>query len=161
MKLHEAILGAAFCAFGVWMILQSAELPKPRHLQYGPSLFPMLIGAGLAVCGALQMVSGLLNWRAEALVERPSWLGHRSLMLNLATIPAACFFYYFTAEDLGFVLTGLIIMFVMLLVGGVAPVRAAIVSLIMILLASMIFVSILHVPLPWGVLAPISGWFIW
>lgn len=161
MKLHEAILGAAFCALGAWMIHYSAGLPKPRHLQYGPGLFPMLMGAGLVACGGLQMIFGLLRWRAEPLVERPLWLRDRRMMLNLAAIPAACFFYYFAAESLGFVFTGLIIMFVMLLVGGTAPARAAMVSLIMILLTTVIFVSILHVPLSWGVLAPISGWFIW
>lgn len=161
MKLNEAVLGAVFCALGLWMIFYSTGLPKPRHLQYGPGLFPTLMGAGLAVCGGIQVIAGLLRWRAAPIIERPVWLGDRRLVLSLAVIPAACLFYYVAAESLGFFFTGLTILIVMLLVGGVAPVRAAVVSLIMITATTMIFASILHVPLPWGVLAPISGWFIW
>lgn len=161
MKLNESVLGAAFCALGLWTVFYSAGLPKPRHLDYGPGLFPTLIGAGLVICGGIQVIAGLLRWRAAPIIDRPAWLGDRRLVLNLAVIPAACLFYYFTAESLGFLFTGLMILVIMLLVGGVAPVRATAVSLIMITAITMIFASILHVPLPWGVLAPISGWFIW
>ncbi|MGC9447971.1 tripartite tricarboxylate transporter TctB family protein [Cereibacter johrii] len=161
MKLNDAVLGAVFCALGLWIVLYSAGLPKPRHLSYGPGLFPTLMGAGLIVCGGIQTIAGLLRWRSAPIVERPAWLGHRRLILNLAVIPAACLFYYVAADRLGFLFTGLTILVVMLVVGGVAPLRAAIVGLVMIVVVTMIFASILHVPLPWGVLAPISGQFIW
>lgn len=161
MKLHEAILGLAICGLGLWMVVYSGTLPKPRHLQFGPGLFPMIIGAGLMICGGVQMVFGVVRWRSEPLLTCAGWLRDRRLLANVIAIPLACLFYYFAAVKLGFVIVGTLIMFGMLLIGGVRPLRAFLVSLVLIGVTTLLFVSILHVPLNWGLLTPFAGWFIW
>ena len=161
MKLHEALLGGLICGLGLWMILYSGGLPKPRHLQYGPGLFPTLIGGGLMICGGIQAIFGIARWRNEPLIARPDWLRDRRLLVNVAAIPLACLFYYLTARKLGFVTSGVLILFAMLMIGGVRPLRALLVSLLLIVVTTLLFVSILHVPLDWGLLAPVAGWFIW
>ncbi|KMK65093.1 tripartite tricarboxylate transporter TctB family protein [Puniceibacterium sp. IMCC21224] len=159
MKLHDALLGVIFVALGATVIAFSYSFPTPRHLAYGPGMFPRLMGAGMALSGAALVVMGLRH--RAALVEWPAWLSDRRLTRNVLLIPSVCLFYYLFVTSLGFHITATLLLLALLLSGEVAPLRALIVSLSVVFITTLQFISILHVPLPWGVLAPISGWFIW
>ncbi|WP_417725409.1 tripartite tricarboxylate transporter TctB family protein [Salipiger sp.] len=159
MKIHDALLGLIFVALGATVIAFSYSFPTPRHLSYGPGLFPRLTGGGLALSGAALILMSLRH--RAALVEWPAWLSDRRLTRNVLLIPGACLFYFLVADTLGFQITATLLLLALLLSGGVAPLRALLVSAAVIAVTTLLFVSILHVPLPWGVLAPISGLFIW
>ncbi|MFV0492236.1 MAG: tripartite tricarboxylate transporter TctB family protein [Pseudorhodobacter sp.] len=159
MKMHDAVLGLIFVIIGAAIVVSSYSFATPRHLAYGPGLFPRLMGAGLALSGVGVIVTGLR--RRAPMVEWPAWFSDHRLMLNVLLIPSVCIFYYLTSVWLGFPFTALIILLVLLWSGGVAPLRALIVSAAVVVVTTLLFVSILNVPLPWGILTPISGWFIW
>lgn len=159
MKLHDTLLGLIFMALGGAMIALSFSFPAPRHLDFGPGVFPRLMGAGLALAGLGIALHGL--WTRGPLVRLPEWLSSGRLTWNVAAIPLACLFYYLLSDALGYTLTALILLTILLVIGGVGVLRAALVALAVAVVTTVLFASILKVPLPWGVLAPVSGWLIW
>ncbi|MFD1883364.1 tripartite tricarboxylate transporter TctB family protein [Paracoccus pacificus] len=161
MKLHDALLGLIFVALGLALAAYSFSLPTPRHLTYGPGLFPRLMGVGMALSGAAMAVSALLARTPQPWVQMPDWIGQRSLALSVIIVPAACIAYLLISPFLGFFLTGTILLSVLFALAGNGIPRSVAVALAVAAGATMLFASILHVPLPWGPLAPISGWLIW
>lgn len=159
MKLHDTLLGLMFFAVGGAVVGMSYFLPTPRHLDYGPGVFPRLMGSGLALSGLGIAAFGLRE--KAALIHLPDWANDPRLALNVVAIPLAALFYFALAGVLGFTFTALVLLSALFVIGGVPPVRASIVALCVSTATTLLFASILHVPLPWGLLAPVSGWFIW
>ena len=159
MKLHDTLLGLIFVALGGALVVMSYSFPTPRHLDYGPGVFPRLMGGGLSLSGLGIAAFGLSE--KAALVRLPDWTTDRRRALNVIAIPLAALVYYAVSGLLGFTLTALVILSALLMIGGVRPLRAALVAVCVSLVTTLLFASILHVPLPWGLLTPVSGWFIW
>ena len=159
MKMHDGLLGAIFAALGLAVIVQSFGFTIPRHLQFGPGLFPRLMGAGMLVC-ALGLMAGSVRQKLP-LIARPEWFSDRRLTLNVVLIPAACVFYYLASTAVGFQVAALVILVGLFMVNGVRPLQAILVGLAITAATTIVFASILHVPLPWGLLTPVSGYLIW
>ncbi|WP_319484323.1 tripartite tricarboxylate transporter TctB family protein [uncultured Cohaesibacter sp.] len=161
MKVHDSIVGLVVAVLGGAIALYSQSLVPPRHLNYGPGFFPLLIGIGLLLVGGGLMVQGYVTGRGQPLVHRPRWLASRDFTFRFWIIPIAILFYWLAVTPLGFLATSTILLAMIQIANGVRWKLAVTVALITSVVVNILFASILHVPLSWGVLTPISGWFIW
>jgi len=161
MKVNDVFVGLFFACLGGYACWYASTLPAPRHLAFGPGLFPAIVGGGLVLVGAAIAVKALPTLRRESWAQCPVWLRDRRMAARFWSIPAAVPVYLLLADTLGFLLTSLLIMVAMLRVRGVAPGRALGVSTGVSLLLTVLFASLLKVPLPWGPLTDVSGYLLW
>jgi len=161
MKVNDLFVGLFFACLGAYACWVASTLPTPRHVSYGPGLFPAIVGGGLVLVGAVIAVKALPTLHREPWVQRPLWLRDARMAARFWSIPAAVPVYLLLADDLGFLLTATLIIFAMLVVRGVALGRALGVSVGTSLLLTVLFGSLLKVPLPWGPLTRVSGYLLW
>ncbi len=144
------VLGAA-CGYGGWL------LPPVPGQEIGPDVFPMVIGAGLIICGVMIAFGiGHAFEEEEELVapapgeEAPAITWARGLTALLP--PGLLVFYVFAVDRLGFALTAGAMTLIMALSLG-ARLRLAIPLAILTPIAvDLIFSKLLRVPLPPGLL---------
>ena len=158
MKLSDAIWGALLLVLAGALLWHVQGFPPMPGQHVGPAALPSVLGVGLGVCGLLLLVRG---WRARSAgsvhwIEWPEWLGSRPRLVALAALVGINVFYLAAVQPLGFVLTGTIYLFVLMIALRVAPARALALSVAMTLLIHVGFYKLLKVPLPWGVLQPIA-----
>ena len=121
----------------------------------------MLIGIGLVLVGGSLAIQGYVTGRDKPWFQRPRWLQTRQYTFRFWIIPIAILFYWLAVTPLGFLATATILLAMIQIANGVRWKLALGVSLITAVVVNILFASILHVPLSWGLLTPISGWFIW
>ena len=73
-------------------------------------------------------------------------------MVAFLAVIGAVAFYILLADRVGFLIVGPAILFVLFLLFGVRPPRAAVVAIVATLVIWYAFYKLLRVPLPWGVL---------
>lgn len=157
IQLHDAVSGVAIAVLGAVVFWAARQLPAIPGQQIGPGLMPTLLGAGLLVCGAMLVRRAA---RARSAGPRP-WLSFDRLdrrgLACVAAIPAACLAYIALVDALGFVPTAALIL---LLLQRLLRVRWGLAALVAIGGAATFhaaFVTLLRVPLPSGLLAPLVG----
>jgi len=160
VRLHDVITGPAIALCGAGLWAWSFTLPVPNNADFGPGTFPRLMGGGLALAGVGVAVSGWLRGRGP-LIQRPDWLRSGPQFARFAAILGAIALYPLISGALGFLLTAWLLLFVLMVVNGIRPLPALGAGLAISAFVNIAFASILHVPLPWGPLTPISGYLIW
>ncbi|MDP3408448.1 tripartite tricarboxylate transporter TctB family protein [Bosea sp. (in: a-proteobacteria)] len=151
MRFNDAVVGTAFLLIAGAMIAMTFTFPAFPGQNYGPSLFPRIIGGGIVMCSLLLI---LREWRSggrpwlvlEDWARRPAPLASFALMLG------AMVFYLLASEPLGFMPTAFLIQLVLFLWFGVRPVMALIVAAVMTIAVQYFFGSLMRVPLPRGIL---------
>ncbi|MEI2415433.1 tripartite tricarboxylate transporter TctB family protein [Orrella sp. JC864] len=161
MKVHDLFVGLFFVALGALVCGYAGSLPAPRHVDYGPGLFPAIVGAGLTATGLAIALKSLATLRTAVWWVRPQWSRSRLLALRFWSILLALPIYILLADTLGFLPTSTLIMTAMLRLRGVPLARAVLVALVVSLALTLLFASLLGVPLPWGPLTDISEYLIW
>ena len=156
MKVSEAVVGALLLVLAAAIGIYVNGFPPMSGQKYGAALFPGLIAAGLAICGALLCARGLRD-RAPAFEFAP-WTRSAPLVANFALVCAVLVFYIFASEPLGFVVTGWLLLVALFLKLGVPQRRAVVVALVAVAGIHLLFYKLLRVPLPWGVLEFMAGW---
>jgi putative tricarboxylic transport membrane protein len=152
MRLNDALIGVALLAFAAALAIYSQTFPPIPGQQYGAAVFPTLIAAGFAGTGLLLIVSG---FRQHApLVAWADWARERHGLRNVVVTVVAILVYILASETLGFILTMIPILVVMLRLFAVRWVTSIAVAVLVTFLIQYIFGEFLYVPLPWGVLAP-------
>lgn len=159
MQLSDRVTGLTVAGIGGLAVYGGSLLPPMPGQPVGPSIFPIVVGAGLCLCGALIVlgVGRVFEEKAEADLAAhqaaPVLSSASKLTRFKALIPIATLLFYVLAVDaLGFVPTAfLMIMAVALALGarwkaalGLAVVAPPIVHLM--------FFKLLRVPLPDGLL---------
>jgi putative tricarboxylic transport membrane protein len=160
LQLSDRITGAAFAVLGASAFAYGARLPHVPGQQVGPSAFPMVIGVGLVLCGGL-IVFGIgrhfeevaeadviSHTPVEELAPLPAW---RYLLALLP--PALLVFYALASERLGFLPTTAIMVLTCSLAFGARPKLAIPLAIIAPFTINLIFLKLLGVPLPSGILA--------
>ena len=142
-------LGGA-CAYGGWL------LPPVPGQQIGPNVFPMVIGFGLMLCGAMIALSVGQSFEEEVELESAppgmepaaplSW--GRSLLALVP--PGLLLFYVFTVDRLGFALTAAIMIFTVATALGARLRLAVPLAIVAPLFVHLVFFKLLRVPLPQG-----------
>lgn len=159
MQLSDRISGSAIAALGAAAFIYGSKLPPVPGQQVGPSAFPMVIGAGLVICGAA-IIFGIgrhfeevaeadvvSHSAPEALEPVAPW---RSWLALLP--PALLAFYALVSEPLGFLPTAAIMVLVCSLAFGARPKLAVPLAIIAPFAINLIFLKLLRVPLPGGIL---------
>jgi putative tricarboxylic transport membrane protein len=122
--------------------------------KFGPAWFPGLIAAGLALCGALLMATGLraAGRTSAPWAEVPQWLHSPRARRGVAALLGGLLFYVLAADALGFHITGLVLLAVWMRVLGASWRVTLPLALVAMLVIHFSFYKLLKVPLPWGVL---------
>jgi putative tricarboxylic transport membrane protein len=159
MLLSDKITGGAVAVLGGLAFAYGSQLPPVPGQQVGPSAFPMVIGIGLVLCGGLIMFgighrfeevaeADLAEHTApEQLAPLPAWRNWLALLP-----PALLAFYALVSETLGFLPTAAIMVLVASLAFGARPKLAVPLALLAPLAINLIFLKLLRVPLPGGLL---------
>ncbi|MGE6604890.1 tripartite tricarboxylate transporter TctB family protein [Halomonas sp. NPDC076908] len=155
--MRDVYAGLGFIIAGVVTIITAQQFPTLPSLQYGPSLFPSLIGGGFCIGGAVLAFSALWQRKkvfAHEVQGTPETAKPEGEKLNLALIlpPLAIVFYIFASDYIGALLSMIIIMLVLMLVRKTKPYIAVITSIVVSGIIYFIFSRYLLIPLPQGIL---------
>ena len=161
MKLNDAVWGALLLLFGAIVLVHVQSFPKIPGQQVGPALFPGILAAGLAICGALLVLKGLAV-RRQAGSEDAAWIAFapwvrqgRYATAFLLTIGVNVF-YILAVGRLGFILVGTIYLAVLFWIFGVQRKWIVPVAIVVTLGIHYAFYKLLKVPLPWGLLQGVA-----
>jgi len=156
MKISDAVMGALLLILAAAIGIYVSGFPGMSGQRYGAALFPGMIAAGLAACGALLLARGLRE-KAPAFEFAP-WIREAPLIANFALICGALLFYIFASDTLGFMVTGFLLLLALFLKLGVRPLTSIVVAPLAVLVIHLLFYKLLKVPLPWGVLGFMAAW---
>ncbi|WP_170216304.1 tripartite tricarboxylate transporter TctB family protein [Allostella humosa] len=138
------------------LLVYAQTLPAMQGQQFGPGVFPTLVGAGLGITALILTIRGLAAGRRQALVEIEDGLFDPRGARAVAIVLGGVVFYLLASDWLGFLIVAplvLLALFRSQRVGWVTAIVVAVVGSVMIHFA---FYSLLRVPLPWGILTPIA-----
>lgn len=156
MRVNDAVIGAVLVVFALAMIWHTRTFPAMPGQDYGPALFPVLIGIGFIACGIILIVSGLRRLRTEPLFTGGDWLRSRRHVLDFAAVIGGLLAYILVSDWLGFVPTAFLILFGWLVLFRQGrPVSSGVIALAVTLVVNYAFSQLLLVPLPLGLLEPI------
>lgn len=160
MQLSDRFTGLFLVALGGLAAYGGSRLPPVPGQQIGPNVFPMVVGAGLVLCGALIALGIGKHFQEEAEADLaahssegeppPSSVWWRGLLALVP--PGLLLFYVLVADRLGFLLTAAIIVFTAATALG-ARVRLALpLAIGAPLFVHLVFSKLLRVPLPLGLI---------
>jgi putative tricarboxylic transport membrane protein len=161
MQLSDRVTGLILVALGGVTAYAGSRLPPVPGQQIGPSVFPMVIGAGLMLCGALIALRVGHHFEEEAEADFAAHSAQplapagptgwwRRLMALLP--PALLVFYVLAADRLGFLVTASTMVLIAAVALGARLRLAVPLALVAPLAVHLIFSKLLRVPLPAGVL---------
>ena len=157
MKFDDTLIGIVLGIFSVLVFAIAQTFPPIPGQHFGASLFPTVVSVGLFICAVLLVLQGLSARACGApRPPRPQWLHEPLSVIRFLLIPASLIFYFETGDLLGFIPCAIILLLVLFRAFGVSWRRTIIVSLISVLVIHFMFYSVLHVPLPWGLLESLS-----
>jgi putative tricarboxylic transport membrane protein len=154
MKINDAIFGVVLLLLGIVILVHVQSFPKIPGQQVGPALFPGLVAAGLAICGALLVISGVRERAGQPWFEIADWVNSRRHLTAFFAIVGGCIAYILWADDLGFLLIAPLLLLAWFLVLRVRLPVAFIAAIVVSLAIWYAFYKLLRVPLPWGILKP-------
>ena len=168
MKLPDRVIGLMRVVLGVLVYWGGSLLPPVPGQQVGPDVFPMLIGAGLAICGGLIIAgvgrtfeeeeeivtseSGEVAKAEEVAPKRGFVEDFFNDGWKVLVPPGSLFFYYFASERLGFWITATVMIFVLAWAQGAKIKWAVSLAFIAPVFVHLVFYKLLRVPLPAGIL---------
>jgi putative tricarboxylic transport membrane protein len=156
MRLNDAVFGVLLIVFAIAEIAYTRTFPSLHGQAYGPNLFPILIGVGFLITGAILTIQGLVQRAGAPLVQVGAWAADRRNVVNFALVLLALLFYIVASDWLGFIPTSLIIMVVLLKSFGSGLLTAVVIATLTTLGMHALFARVLLVPLPWGLLQPVA-----
>ena len=156
MRFNDAITGCVLVVFAIAEIAYTQTFPTLFGQSYGPDLFPRLIGFGLIASGLLLVVRGVLHKRRAGPDSRwvtpGPWLQQSDLKINLILVLLALVGYVLFSNWLGFIISSMLILSVLLYRLGSSIPLALIVATATTAALQLIFAKLLLVPLPSGLL---------
>ena len=153
MRVNDAVTGAVLVLFALAVIGYARTFPAMPGQDYGPALFPTLIGAGFAITGAILIAGGLVRRRIEPWFNGGAWLRSRHERASFLAVPGGLLLYILLSDRLGFILTALALLFgLLVLFRGGRPLSSFAIALVATLAVHYSFTEFLLVPLPPGLL---------
>jgi putative tricarboxylic transport membrane protein len=161
MFISDKVSGTMLVGLGAAAAYGGSLLPPVPGQQVGPNVFPMVVGAGLMLCGGMIAlgVGSVLEREAEADLaahsDTPKPAPASSPLVKAAKTllpPALLLGYVFVGDALGFVPTAFFIVLAISLAMGARVKLALPLALIAPVIVHLIFVKLLRVPLPPGLL---------
>jgi putative tricarboxylic transport membrane protein len=162
MQLSDRVTGLFLVALGGVAAYGGSRLPPVPGQQIGPEVFPVIIGVSLAICGALIAMGIGRHYEEEAEADlarvaapvEPTadaqprrWYGLRALIP-----PALLLFYVQFVERIGFLPTAAAVVLITSLALGARLRLAVPLAFLAPLAINLVFLKLLRVPLPSGLL---------
>jgi putative tricarboxylic transport membrane protein len=154
MKINDAISGVFFIVLAVCIFVHAGTFPAATGVSFGPDLFPRIIAVMMGCGGTILVISALQPAGRQPLLQLADWARKPRSYTLMAAVVGSMVFYILASGTLGFLLSTFAMMSGLLLVtrgrGNLVSslVTAAIVSATIYL----IFVRMLRVPLPFGLI---------
>ena len=156
MRFNNAIPGTFLIVFALAEIAYATTFPRLHGQNYGPDLFPIIIGFGLLVCGVILIAQGIAQRTTVPLIEVGDWAQDRSNILNVFILLGCILFYILLSDAIGFIPTSLLILTTLLIRFGSSWKASIIVAIATTFIIHTLFAKVLLVPLPWGILLPLA-----
>jgi putative tricarboxylic transport membrane protein len=156
VRLNDAVIGIVLVLFALAMIWHTRTFPAMPGQDYGPALFPTLIGIGFIVTGGILIAGGLARRRTEPWFAGGAWLRSPHHVIDFLAVVGGLLLYMVVSGWLGFILTSLLLLFGWLvLFRGGKPISSFAIALAVTLVVDYAFSQLLLVPLPLGLLQPL------
>ena len=162
MRFSDAITGAVLVVFAFAEIAYTRTFPSLHGQDYGPNLFPVLIGVGLIGCGCLLILRGLLARRelkrTTANADAVSWIDSANISdsnqarFNAVLVVLIPLVYIFLSDKIGFFLLSFIAISILIYRLGSSIGVSLVVAIVATTVIQFLFARILLVPLPAGLL---------
>jgi putative tricarboxylic transport membrane protein len=164
MRKTEFFAGIILSALGAGVVLAASQFPEIPGQDYGPGFFPTILGIGLLFSGAAYAIAARQQPEHAAAVaqgtagreegdetpaERPYYAALAWLLLGLVAI-------IYLWEAVGFILLLSIFLTGFMVSLNVGLLRAALLATLATAAVYLVFIRILMVPLPAGILAPLG-----
>ncbi|MFT4727379.1 MAG: putative tricarboxylic transport membrane protein [Granulosicoccus sp.] len=160
MRFNDAIIGAVLVVFAIAEITYTRTFPSLHGQNYGPNLFPTVIGVGLFGCGCILIVRGLLARRVQAPQSADSfgahWVDLRNIAksnparINAALVILIPLFYVLLSDQIGFITISTAAIFILLYRLGSSFFIASLLAIVTTAVLQILFAKVLLVPLPPG-----------
>lgn len=163
MQLSDRVTGSFLVGLGALAAWGGSRLPPVPGQEVGPNVFPMVVGIGLVICGALVALGIGRRFEEEAQADLaahsdetaapeatsyPPWVAAVRVLLPCALLV----FYVYTVNWLGFLLTAAILVAVTARTLGASWLLTLVVGIGGPVFVSLVFGKLLRVPLPPGLL---------
>ncbi len=160
MRLSDRVTGLFLVGLGGLAAYGGSLLPPVPGQQVGPNVFPVVVGLGLCLCGAMIALGIGAHFEEEAEADLAAIEGgaaapteERPLYrLRVLLPPALLLFYVVAVERIGFVPTAATLIFVCALALGARLKLAVPLALLAPIVVHLVFYKLLRVPLPAGLL---------
>lgn len=156
MRFNNAIPGAILIVLALAEIAYATTFPRLYGQDYGPDLFPIIIGIGLSICGAILVAQGISQRATVPMVEIGDWAKDRANTVNVVLLIGCIVFYILLSYPLGFIPTSLLILTTLLVRFGSTWRTSIIVAIAATFIIHTLFAKVLLVPLPWDILLPVA-----
>lgn len=149
MRLRDTLSGLLLLIFGVMVVLHARTFPPTPGQGVGPGFFPILVGVGLALGGAVLIWSDRKQ-RDLPWLEFEDWVRRPRMALNGALVIGALIFYALAVDMVGFFLTAFVFLVALFLAFGVRKRWVVPIAVITTLGLHFAFYTLLRVQLSWG-----------
>ncbi|MBB3020490.1 putative tricarboxylic transport membrane protein [Microvirga lupini] len=160
MRKAEFIAGIVLSALGGGIVLGAAQFPTIPGQDYGPGFFPTILGVGLLLSGAAYAINALRQPEpaaaatfgtvdkegGETPADRPYYAALAWVLLGLGVIIRLW-------ETVGFIVLLSVFLTGFMVLLKVALWRAALLAVVATVAVYLVFIRLLMVPLPAGILA--------
>ncbi len=162
MRIDNRLVGLAAVLLGAFVFVAGYGMPSLPHLRFGPGFFPCLVGLGLVLTGLGLIAQRLLERAAKsAWVTADADLTTAKAAVGLALMLGGIVFYILVADDLGFLLSAGLLLWLNLWWFWRRPLASLCLAVAAVIFIQYFFGSLMMVPLPWGVLEALQGVFAW
>ena len=161
MHLSNRFTGLFLVTLGAVAAYAGSRLPPVPGQPVGPNVFPLVVGVGLAICGAMIAVGVGQRFEDEAEAELAAHTDHspdaerpKSFLWGLRVLipPALLLSYVFVVDKIGFIPTAATIVLIASLTLGASLRLALPLAALAPVGVHLIFYKLLRVPLPDGFL---------
>ena len=175
MRVNDAIVGVILVLFAIAEIAYSTTFPTLHGQKYGSSLFPIIIGCCLIACGLVLIVRGLHARRQathlasssippetdvadnQQWIQWGDWVRSSSHLINMLLIPGLLIAYVWLSDAVGFIPMAIMILTILLFRLGSSLLVSLSIAIATTAVLQLLFVKLLLVPLPSGLLLPWLG----
>ena len=153
MKFNDAIAGAFFVVIAICVFTYAGTFPAMRGVAYGPDLFPRIIAVMMGIGGTTLIVGALQPAGRQPWLQLAEWARKPRTYGLFGAVVGSMVFYIFASGRLGFLLSCFLMLVGLLLVtrGTSRAVSIVITSAVVSVAIYLIFVRMLRVPLPFGI----------
>lgn len=149
MKKNDIIFGSIFIVLGIFIFTQTVSYPSLDKGHPGPGLFPNLLAILFIIFGGVLIYKARRPLTAE---EEEAALPTQKRVTNAFFVLGIIIVYVAVVDIVGFLVTSAILLFLLMKRLGAPTLRGAIASICITLFINIMFLKILRVPLPPGIL---------